>query len=159
MALGAGLYHPGRVLRIRSAAYNSRRYGLGYDEIPSDRQRTVNPSRAVELLRAAQTYELGNPWPTVGPLSPIYFRGYAYLAAGQGREAAQEFQKIIDHRGIVQNSPVGALAYLGLARSRAASGDTPGARTAYQDFLALWKDADPDVPILKEAQAEYAKLK
>jgi len=118
-----------------------------------------NPSRAVELLRAAQTYELGNPWPTVGPLSPIYFRGYAYLAAGQGREATQEFQRIIDHRGIVQNSPVGALAYLGLARSRAASGDAPGARTSYQDFLALWKDADTDVPILKEAQAEYAKLK
>jgi serine/threonine protein kinase len=118
-----------------------------------------NPSRAVELLRAAQPYELGDPWPTVGPLSPIYFRGYAYVAAGQGQEAAKEFQRIIDHRGIVQNSPVGSLAYLGLARSRTASGDTPGARTAYQDFLAVWKDADPDVPILKEAEVEYAKLK
>jgi eukaryotic-like serine/threonine-protein kinase len=118
-----------------------------------------NPSSAVELLRAAQPYELGNPFPTVGPLSPVYFRGYAYVAAGQGQEAAKEFQKIIDHRGIVQNSLVGALAYLGLARSRAASGDTAGARTAYQDFLALWKDADPEVPIRKEAEAEYAKLK
>jgi eukaryotic-like serine/threonine-protein kinase len=118
-----------------------------------------NPSRAVEILRAAQPYELGNPAPTVGPLSPIYFRGYAYVAAGQGQEAAKEFQRVIDHRGIVQNSPLGALAQLGLARSRAASGDTPGARTAYQDFLAVWKDADPEVPILKEAEAEYAKLK
>jgi eukaryotic-like serine/threonine-protein kinase len=117
-----------------------------------------NPSGAVELLRAAQPYELGNPSPTVGPLSPIYFRGYAYVAAGQGQEAAKEFQRIIDHRGIVQNSPVGALAHLGLARARAASGDLPGARTAYQDFLALWKDADPEVPILIEAKAEYAKL-
>jgi serine/threonine protein kinase/Flp pilus assembly protein TadD len=118
-----------------------------------------NPARAVELLRAAQSYELGNPAPTVGPLSPIYFRGYAYVASGQGQEAAKEFQRIIDHRGIVQNSPVGALAHLGLARSRAASGDTTGARTAYQDFLALWKDADPDIPILKQAKAEYAKLR
>lgn len=118
-----------------------------------------NPSRAVEILRAAQPYELGNPAPTVGPLSPIYFRGYAYVAAGQGQEAAKEFQRVIDHRGIVQNSPIGALAQLGLARSRAARGDTPGARTAYQDFLAAWKDADPEVSILKEAEAEYAKLK
>jgi tetratricopeptide (TPR) repeat protein len=117
-----------------------------------------NPSKAVELLRAAQPYELGNPSPSVGPLSPVYFRGYAYIAAGQGREAAREFQRVIDNRGIVQNSPVGALAYLGLARARAASGDAPGARTAYQDFLALWKDADPEVPILKEARAEYAKM-
>ena len=118
-----------------------------------------DPTRAVELLRAAQPYELGNLWPTVGPLSPVYFRGYAYLAAGQAQEAAREFQTIIDHRGIVQNSPVGALAQLGLARARAASGDNSGARTAYQDFLALWKDADPDVPVLKKAQAEYATLK
>jgi hypothetical protein len=117
-----------------------------------------NPSKAVELLRAAQPYELGNPYPTVAPLSPIYFRGYAYVAASQGQEAAKEFQRIIDHRGIVQNSPLGALAYLGLARSRAAIADASGARTAYQDFLALLKDADPDVPILKQAKAEYAKL-
>ena len=117
-----------------------------------------NPAKAIERLRAAQPYELGNPSPTVGPLSPIYFRGYILLAAGQAKEAAAEFQKIIDHRGIVLNSPIGALAYLGLARGRAASGDTAGARTAYQDFFALWKDADPDIPILKQAKAEYAKL-
>jgi serine/threonine protein kinase/Flp pilus assembly protein TadD len=117
-----------------------------------------NPAKALELLRAAQAYELGNPSPTVGPLSPVYFRGYALLTAGQAKEAAAEFQKILDHRGIVLNSPIAALAYLGLARGRAAGGDTAGARTAYQDFFALWKGADPDVPILKQAKAEYAKL-
>jgi hypothetical protein len=117
-----------------------------------------NPAKALELLRAAQAYELGNPSPTVGPLSPVYSRGYALLAAGQAKEAAAEFQRVLDHRGIVLNSPIGALAYLGLARGRAASADNAGARTAYQDFFALWKDADPDIPILKQAKAEYAKL-
>jgi len=117
-----------------------------------------NPSKALELLQAAGAYELGNPAPTVGPLSPVYFRGYAYMQAGQSREAAREFQRIIDHPGIVVNSPVGALAHLGLARASTAIGDLAGARTAYQDFLALWRDADPDIPILKQAKAEYAKL-
>jgi serine/threonine protein kinase/tetratricopeptide (TPR) repeat protein len=117
-----------------------------------------NSAKALELLRAAQPYELGNPSPTVGPLSPIYFRGYVLLAAGQGKEAAAEFQRVLDHRGIVLNSPLGALAYVGLARGRAANGDNAGARTAYQDFFALWKGADSDVPILKQAKAEYAKL-
>jgi len=69
-----------------------------------------------------------------------------------------EFQKIVDHPGVVQNDPVGALAHLGLARAYALSGDTTKARTAYQDFVGLWKDANPDIPILKEAKAEYAKL-
>jgi tetratricopeptide (TPR) repeat protein len=117
-----------------------------------------NSARALELLRAALPYELGNPLPTVGPLRPVYFRGYALLAAGQAREAAAEFQKILDHRGIVLNSPLGALAHVGLARAHAASGNNTAARSAYQDFLALWKDADPDVPILIQAKAEYAKL-
>jgi tetratricopeptide (TPR) repeat protein len=117
-----------------------------------------NPSKVLEILRATQAYELGNPSPPVGPLSPVYFRGYAYLQAGQSHEAAREFQRIIDHSGIVENSPVGALAHLGLARASAAGGDLAGARTAYQDFLALWKNADSDIPILKEAKAEYAKL-
>jgi serine/threonine protein kinase/tetratricopeptide (TPR) repeat protein len=117
-----------------------------------------NPSKALEILRATQAYELGNPSPPVGPLSPVYFRGYAYLRAGQSHEAASEFQRIIDHPGIVENSPLGALAHLGLARASAASGDLAESRTAYQDFLALWKDADPDIPIRKEAKAEYARL-
>jgi eukaryotic-like serine/threonine-protein kinase len=117
-----------------------------------------NSAKALELLRAALPYELGNPLPTVGPLSPVYFRGYALLAAGQAREAAAEFQKILDHRGIVLNSPLGALAHVGLARALVASGNSAAARTAYQDFFALWKDADPDVPILLQAKSEYAKL-
>jgi tetratricopeptide (TPR) repeat protein len=94
-------------------------------------------------------------WPS---LYPVYVRGEAYLAAHQGREAAAEFQKILDHRGIVLNEPIGALAHLQLGRAYAMQGDTAKARAAYQSFLTLWKDADPDIPILKEAKAEYAKL-
>jgi serine/threonine protein kinase/tetratricopeptide (TPR) repeat protein len=117
-----------------------------------------NSAKALELLRAALPYELGNPYPTVGPLSPVYFRGYALVAAGQAREAAAEFQKILDHRGIVLNSPLGALAHVGLARALVASGNQSAARTAYQDFFALWNDADPGVPILLQAKLEYARL-
>ena len=82
-----------------------------------------------------------------------------YLAEHHGGEAAVEFQRIIDHRGIVNNDPIGALARLGLARAYALQGDTAKARTAYKDFLTLWKDADPDIPILQQAKAEYAKLR
>ena len=89
---------------------------------------------------------------------PVYVRGEAYLAANQGAEAAAEFQKILDHRGIVLNEPIGALAHLQLGRAYAMSSDMAKARAAYSDFLTLWKDADPDIPILKEAKAEYAKL-
>jgi tetratricopeptide (TPR) repeat protein len=91
-------------------------------------------------------------------LYPVYVRGEAYLAAHRGGEAAAEFQKILDHRGIVLNEPIGALAHLQLGRAYALQGDTAKARAAYQDFLTLWKDADPDIPILKQAKAEYAKL-
>ena len=80
------------------------------------------------------------------------------MAAGQGSAAAAEFQKILDHACVVQNEPIGALAHLGLARAYALSGDTVKAKSAYQDFLGLWKDADPDIPVLKQAKAEYAKL-
>jgi eukaryotic-like serine/threonine-protein kinase len=123
------------------------------------------PSKAVELLQTAIPYELGAP--TVGgseyllgaaSLYPAYIRGRAYLAARQGTEAAGEFQKIVDHRGIVLSDPIGALAHLQLGRAYALSGDRSKARSAYKDFLALWKYADPDIPILKQAQAEYAKL-
>jgi Tfp pilus assembly protein PilF len=100
-------------------------------------------------------YELAK----AGALFPIYARGTAYLAAQQGREAAAEFEKILDHRGIVVNAPVGALAHLGLARSYAVQGETVKARVAYQDFLALWEDADPDIPILIAAKIEYSKLR
>ena len=86
-------------------------------------------------------------------------RGEAYVAAHQGTEAAVEFKKILDHRGIVLNEPIGALAHLQLGRAYVLQGDTAKARAAYQDFLTLWKDADADIPIFIAAQAEYAKLK
>jgi hypothetical protein len=89
---------------------------------------------------------------------PVFVRGEAYLAAHKGSDAAAEFQKILDHRGLVLNQPIGALAHLGLGRAYVLQGDTAKARTAYQDFLTLWKDADPDIPILKQAKVEYAKL-
>jgi Tfp pilus assembly protein PilF len=85
-------------------------------------------------------------------------RGLAYLRAANGAAAAEEFQKIIDHRGIVLNFPLGALAHVGLARAYVLAGETAKAKSAYQDFFALWKDADPDIPILKQAKAEYGKL-
>jgi eukaryotic-like serine/threonine-protein kinase len=88
----------------------------------------------------------------------VYVRGQAYLASHNGAGAAGEFQKIIDHRGIVQNAPLGALAHLQLGRAYVLTGDTAKAKAAYQDFFNVWKDADPDIPILKEAKAEYAKL-
>ena len=89
---------------------------------------------------------------------PVYVRGEAYLAARKGREAAAEFQKILAHPGVVLNQPIGALAHLGLARAYVSQGDTAKAKAAYQNFLALWKNADPDIPVLKQAQAEYTKL-
>jgi hypothetical protein len=120
-----------------------------------------NPQQAIDTLEIAAPYELGLPaggfynWPN---MYPVYVRGQAYLAANQGAEAAAEFQKILDHRGIVLNEPIGALAHLQLGRAYAMSSDMAKARAAYSDFLTLWKDADPDIPILKEAKAEYAKL-
>jgi len=115
--------------------------------------RDGNSRTAMEALAAAAPYELG----ARGSVA-IWLRGEVYLVERQGREAAVEFQKILDHRGDVLNFPLGALAHLGLARAYALSGDTAKARTAYKDFLALWKDADADIPILKQAKAEYAKL-
>jgi tetratricopeptide (TPR) repeat protein len=123
--------------------------------------RRGEPAKAIELLQPAAPFELGLPWTggeLVGVLYPVYVRGEAYLAAHQGPEAAEEFQKILDHRGIVRSDPIGALARLQLGRAYALSGDKIKAKTAYQDFLTLWKDADPDIPILKQAKAEYAKL-
>ena len=112
-------------------------------------------NKALEALVPAAPYELG--WTGLN-LYPVYLRGQAYLAAHQGSAAAAEFQKILDHAYVVQNGPIGALAHLGLARAYVLSGDTVKAKSAYQDFLGLWKDADPDIPILKQAKAEYAKL-
>jgi hypothetical protein len=148
------------------------------------------PNRAIELLKAASTVELGLTANLTIFLCPAYLRGEAYLILHDGNRAAAEFQKFIDHRGLVANFPWGALARLGLARAYALRAGLPvaavgarpdaigdrrkedgarraplqpdaraKARAAYQDFLTLWKDADPDIPILKEAKAEYAKLK
>jgi len=117
-----------------------------------------DPNRGVELLKTVSPIELGQPTNINYWLCPVYVRGEAYLMLHDGNAAATEFQKFIDHRGVVMNFPWGALARLGLARAYAMQGDTAKARAAYQDFLTLWKDADPDIPILKEAKAEYAKL-
>jgi eukaryotic-like serine/threonine-protein kinase len=116
--------------------------------------------KAVELLRAASEYELGAPIqiPSHGTLYPVYVRGEAYLRMGDGEQAATEFQKIIDQRGIVANFPLGALAHLQLARAYKLTGDAGKAREAYAAFLVAWLDADPDIPILRQAKAEYAKL-
>jgi eukaryotic-like serine/threonine-protein kinase len=113
-----------------------------------------DPNRAVELLQPVSPIELGEG----GGLLPVYLRGQACLMLHDGNRAAAEFQKFIDHRGLVGNFPWGALARLGLARANALQGDTPKAKTAYNDFLTLWKDADPDIAILQQAKAEYAKL-
>ena len=130
-----------------------------------------NPAAALNLLQAASHIELGQILfvVNISCLYPVYVRGEAYLAAGQGSAAAAEFQKILDHSGIVWNCWTGALAHLGVARANALQSktsqgaDADAARVralaAYKDFLTLWRDADPDIPILKEAKAEYAKLR
>ena len=119
-------------------------------------------SQAIDLLQVSRPVDRGLPFSIapafIGPMFTVYVRGLAYLAAHQGAEAAAEFQKILDGRNIVVSDPIGALAHLHLGRALALAGDKTKAKTAYEDFLRLWKDADPDIPILKEAQVEYARL-
>jgi tetratricopeptide (TPR) repeat protein len=118
-----------------------------------------NPARAIAALESVAPYELAGPIsPQVGTLYPVYLRGQAYLLAQDGKAAATEFQKMLDHRGAVLNYPLGALAHLQLGRAYAMSGDATKAKATYQDFLVLWKNADPNIPILQQANAEYAKL-
>ena len=122
-----------------------------------------DPNKAVAILEVTKPLELGEPTNVTVYMSPVYVRGQAYLALHDGKAAAAEFQKFIDHRGVALNFPWGALARLGLARAYALDAATDPAardkaRTAYQNFLTLWKDADPDIPILKQAKAEYPKL-
>ena len=119
-----------------------------------------SPEQAAVALEASSPYELGSipPFTLFSPMYPIYIRGSAYLAQTNGAAAAAEFQKFLDHPGIIQNFLLGSLARLQLGRAYAISGDTAKAKAAYQDFFTLWKDADADIPILKEAKAEYAKL-
>jgi hypothetical protein len=123
------------------------------------------PLNAIELLQTAMPYEVGTPilggsefLLGVGNLYPAYVRGLVYLAAHHGAEAAAEFRKILDHRGIVLSDPIGALAHLQLGRAYVLEGNEANAKSAYQDFLALWKDADPDIPVMNKAKSEYANL-
>ena len=126
-----------------------------------------NPSRAIELLRSAATYEFAQPGisfygsggGSFGAMYPTYVRGAAYLALHEPTEAAAEFQKILDHPGVVLGDPMGAVARLQLARALTQAGDTTKARTAYQHLLALWKDADPDLELAKQAKTEFAALR
>lgn len=116
-----------------------------------------NANAAIELLQAALPYDLcrsAHPAPGYTP----YLRGLAYLHAGDGKAAEAEFRKLLDHRGGFANSPQRALALLGIARARTLAGDSAGSHMAYQDFLALWKDADPEIPVLQQARAESARL-
>ncbi|MGH9503116.1 MAG: protein kinase domain-containing protein [Terriglobales bacterium] len=119
--------------------------------------RANQADNAVATLQAAIPYELGGP-PSGAVYWPMYVRGEAYLRLHDGEKAAAEYQKILDHRGIAPNSPIYSLAHLGSGRAFALQGEKAKAKEAYQDFFALWKDADPDVPLLKDAKAEYAKL-
>jgi predicted Zn-dependent protease len=115
-------------------------------------------SKSFELLQTAVSHEMGVTPTWFGCLYPVYVGGEAYLAAHQGAQAAAEFQRILDHRGIVQSDPIGALARLQLGRALGMAGRKLEAKAAYQDFLTLWKEADPEIPVLKQAKAEYAKL-
>jgi eukaryotic-like serine/threonine-protein kinase len=135
-----------------------------FNYLPSLRAQLVlarnEPSAAINALEIASPYELGVPnQAAFAPaLYPVYIRGQTYLAEKNGPAAASEFQKILDHRGVVFNELIGALAHLGLGRAYALSGDPAKAKSAYQDFFALWKSADHDVPVLTQANAEFAKL-
>jgi hypothetical protein len=117
-----------------------------------------NSTQALVSLEAAAPYELGQAGTFINYVYPAYVRGQAYLLAHNGTAAIAEFQKLLDHRGLVVNFVTGSLAHLQIGRAYAMAGDIAKAKAAYKDFLTLWKDADPDIPILKEARAEYAKL-
>jgi len=121
--------------------------------------RSGNSNGAIEALNGISSYEMCVPLNgTLFTMLPVYLRGQVYLAAHRPQDAAAQFQLILDHAALAANTPVVSLAHLGLARAYALGGDTTKAKTEYQDFLALWKDADPALPILKEAKSEYAKL-
>jgi tetratricopeptide (TPR) repeat protein len=120
-----------------------------------------DPTKAIELLQPSAPYELASPvaWSGLGgPMYPAYLRGEAYLQLHRGNDAAAEYQKIVDHPGFMLACPLGALAHLGMARAALMQGDRAKALSYYQNFLTLWKDADPDISILIAAKSEYAKL-
>jgi Tfp pilus assembly protein PilF len=116
-----------------------------------------DPAGAVEILQPAEKYELAYP-DSFNSFYPAYIRGLAYLQMGEGRLAAAEFQKLLDHPGLVGREITGALSHLQLARAQKMMGDQVAARKSYEDFLTLWKDADSDIPIYQQAKAEYAGL-
>ena len=120
------------------------------------------PSDAIEHLQTALPYDFAMPgtafFAKFGGLYPAYVRGLAHLAGGRGQDAGAEFQKVLDHRGIVLADPIGALAHLQIGRALVLSGDQEKAKDAYQDFLTIWKDADPDIPVFQQAKAEFSKL-
>src|SRR6516162_322653 len=151
-----------RLFRFTNTQLNSTRIShshiRGYKlHTPTLGNQLLLPAMPKKRTTSAITPVTYSPYRWTG-LYPAFVRGEAYLAAHQGSEAVVEFQKILDHRGIVLNSPIGALAILQLGRAYAMQGDTAKAKAAYQDFLTLWKDADPDIPILKQSKAEYVKL-
>jgi predicted Zn-dependent protease len=136
-----------------------------YTYLPSIRARLAlnagDTSKAIELLKTSIPYEralTSSGLEFFGVLYPVYVRGEAYLAAGKGSEAAAEFQKILDHPGLIVSDPIGALAHLQLGRALAISGDKIKAKAAYKDFFTLWNEADPELPILKRAQGEFKIL-
>jgi eukaryotic-like serine/threonine-protein kinase len=160
----AGFVKRAQTLSTELASTNRSNTILNFYWLPTIRAATEldlnHPAKAIEMLQGTVAYELGAP-PQLAPgtLYPVYVRGQAYLRLDQANRAADEFQKLPDHPGCVMNFPLGAVAHLGLGRAYALAGDTTKARAAYQDFLTLWKDADPDIPILMQAKAEYTKLK
>jgi tetratricopeptide (TPR) repeat protein len=113
---------------------------------------------AIEVLRPALKYDLAFEEEGFNSLYPAYFRGLAYLQIGDGRNAAVEFQKLLDHPGIIEREVDGALALLQMARAQKMAGDDAAARDYYEQFLALWKNADSDIPAYREAKVEYAGL-
>jgi tetratricopeptide (TPR) repeat protein len=117
-----------------------------------------NPARAIHMLQIAEPYEFGGDPITLDTLYPVYLRAHAYLMEGDGKRAVAEFQKILEHHGRNANGIIEALVHLELGRAYALSSDSPKAQSAYQDFLALWKDADPDALPLRQARAEYARM-
>ena len=157
----------GDAARVQSLAADlDKRYPedtlVQFDYLPTLRALVAlernDPSQAIQALENCAPYELSPPPQLTGALYPIYVRGLAYLADGRGSDAARQFQKILDHRGIVGFDPIGAIAHLQLARASTMAGDKKKAESSYQDFLTLWKDADAGIPVLKEARAEYGKL-
>ena len=133
-----------------------------FSHLPAVRARLAlnlgDNSGTFELLKPAIPYEMGPTRNIFGALYPVYVRGEGFLAAHKGAEAAAEFRKILSHRAIVASDPIGALARLQLGRALVLSGEKTKAKAAYQDFFTLWKDADTDIPVLKDARTEYVKL-